>query len=45
MPKKPMVQRVIRVPEDLWVKAKVRADEREETLSEALRAFLVRYSR
>ena len=28
MPKKPMVQRMLRVPEDLWERAKARADEK-----------------
>jgi antitoxin component of RelBE/YafQ-DinJ toxin-antitoxin module len=45
MPKKPMIQRMIRVPEDLWERAKVRADERGENVSEAVRKFLERYSR
>lgn len=43
--KQPMVQRVIRVPESLWEKAKARADERDETVSEAIRKFLERYVR
>jgi hypothetical protein len=45
MPKKPMVQRMLRVPEDLWERAKARADERDETVSEAVRKFLERYAR
>lgn len=45
MPKKPMVQRMLRVPEDLWERAKARADERGETVSEAVRKFLERYVR
>ena len=45
MPKKPMVQRVLRVPEDLWERAKLRADERGETVSEAVRKFLERYTK
>ena len=45
MPRKPMVQRVIRVPEQLWDRAKERADERGETVSEAVRKFLERYVR
>jgi hypothetical protein len=45
MSKKPMVQRVLRVPEDLWERAKVRADEKGETISEAVRKFLERYVR
>jgi hypothetical protein len=40
-----MVQRLIRVPLPLWERAKARADERDETLSEAIRKFLERYSR
>lgn len=43
MSKKPMVQRVLRVPEDLWERAKVRADKRGESLSDAIRQFLERY--
>lgn len=45
MPKKPMKSRVIRVPEDLWTAAMKRADERGETVSEAVRRFLVRYTK
>ena len=45
MPKKPMVQRVLRVPEDLWERAKTRAAEKDETVSEAVRKFLERYVR
>lgn len=45
MPRKPMVQRMLRVPEDLWDRAKVRADEKGETVSEAVRKFLERYVR
>lgn len=45
MPKKPMVQRLIRVPLPLWERAKARADERGETVSEAIRKFLERYTR
>ena len=40
-----MVQRVIRVPAPLWERAKARADERGETVSEAVRKFLERYTR
>lgn len=44
-PKKPMKSRVIRVPDDLWNRARERADERGETVSEAVRRFLERYVR
>lgn len=36
---------MIRVPDDLWAKARARADEKGETVSEAVRKFLERYSR
>jgi len=45
MPKEPMKNRVIRVPEALWLAALRRADERGESLAEAIRAFLRRYVR
>ena len=45
MPKEPMRSRVVRVPDDLWERAKRRADERNETVSEAVRKFLERYAR
>lgn len=45
MPKEPMKSRVVRVPESLWSRAKRRADERGETVSEAIRKFLERYVR
>ena len=45
MPKEPMKSRVVRVPDKLWAAAKARADERGETVSEAVRKFLERYSR
>lgn len=45
MVKEPMKSRVIRVPDKLWAAAKKRADERDETVSEAVRKFLERYSR
>lgn len=45
MPKRPMKSRVIRMPDDLWDRAKKRADEKGETVSEAVRKFLERYSR
>jgi antitoxin component of RelBE/YafQ-DinJ toxin-antitoxin module len=37
--------RVIRVPDTLWSAARKRADERGETVSEAVRKFLERYVR
>lgn len=43
MPRQPMGNRVIRVSDSLWAKAKMRADERGETVSEAVRKFLERY--
>ncbi len=43
MPKRPMPNRVIRVPDELWKAAQAKADERGETLSEAIRKFLRRY--
>jgi hypothetical protein len=45
MPKEPMKSRVIRVPDKLWSAAMRRAGERDETVSEAVRRFLERYSR
>jgi antitoxin component of RelBE/YafQ-DinJ toxin-antitoxin module len=45
MPKEPMKSRVVRVPENLWTAARQRADERGETVSEAVRRFLERYVR
>lgn len=45
MPKEPMKSRVIRVPDKLWAAAKAKADEKGETVSEAIRKFLERYSR
>lgn len=42
-PKTP--RRTIRVSDELWSKAARRADEKGETLSEAIRKFLERYSR
>ena len=45
MVKKPMKSRVIRVPDELWERAKVRAAGRDETVSEAVRKFLERYVR
>ena len=40
-----MKSRVIRVPDKLWTAAKKRADERDETVSEAVRKFLERYAK
>lgn len=48
MPNKPRSEnpaRGIRVPDELWNAAKKRADERGETVSEAVRKFLERYTR
>lgn len=45
MPKEPMKARPIRVSDTLWSAAKKRADEKGETVSEAVRKFLERYSR
>lgn len=45
MAKEPMKSRVIRVSDELWKAAKERADERGETVSEAIRKFLERYTR
>ncbi len=45
MPKEPMKSRAIRVPTALWAQALKRADEKGETVSEAVRKFLERYVR
>jgi len=45
MVKEPMGNRVIRVSDALWKAAKVRADQRGETVSEVVRKFLERYTR
>lgn len=45
MPKEPMKSRVIRVPEKVWAAAKKRADEKGETVSEAVRRFLEGYAK
>jgi hypothetical protein len=45
MPKEPMEKVSLRVPRALWKRAKVRADERGENVSEAVRKFLERYTR
>ena len=34
---------MIRVPNDLWQQAKARSEQRGETISDAIRAFLRRY--
>ena len=41
----PKKNRVVRVQESLWLRALARADERGESLSEAIRRFLERYVR
>lgn len=38
-----MVIRSVRVPLALWIEAKAKADEREENLSDVIRAALERY--
>ena len=40
-----MKNRVIRIPDRVWDAAKKRADEKGETVSEAVRKFLERYAR
>ena len=45
MAKEPMKNRVVRVPDKLWAAAMARADEKGETVSEAVRKFLERYTR
>lgn len=40
-----MKSRVVRVPDELWAAALERAGQRGETVSEAIRQFLVRYAR
>lgn len=42
-PKTP--QRTVRVPDDVWTAAKAKAEARGETLSDVIRAALVRYVR
>lgn len=44
-PREDNIARTIRVSDDLWHRAKVRADEKGETVSEAVRKFLERYVR
>lgn len=43
MTRPPMVMRSIRVPLALWTAAKTKADERDENLSDVIRAALERY--
>lgn len=45
MKKQPMRSKAIRVSDALWAKALARAAERDETVSEAVRKFLERYTR
>jgi hypothetical protein len=45
MAREPKLNRVIRVQESLWARALKRADERGESLSEAIRRFLEGYVR
>lgn len=45
MPREPMKNRVIRVSDRLWEAAQAKADEKGETVSEAVRKFLERYVR
>lgn len=40
-----MKSRVIRVPEHLWAAAMQRAEEKGETVSQAVRKFLERYTK
>lgn len=40
-----MKNRVVRVSDKVWGAAKARADEKGETVSEAVRKFLERYGR
>jgi antitoxin component of RelBE/YafQ-DinJ toxin-antitoxin module len=42
-PKTP--QRTVRVPDDVWVKAKAAAEKRGETLSDVIRRALERYAK
>jgi len=43
MPRKPMVPKAVRVPDELWRAAQAKADERDEYLSEVIRKALERY--
>ena len=46
MPNQPKTKaRSIRIDDDLWSKAQARAAERGESVTEAIRKFLERYSR
>lgn len=45
MAKEPMKNRVVRVSDCVWDAAKKRADEKGETVSEAVRKFLERYAK
>lgn len=45
MPREPMKNRVVRVSDAVWEAALRKADEKGETVSEAVRKFLERYSR
>lgn len=45
MPKEPMEKVSFRVSLSLWQRAKERADEKGETVGEAVRKFLERYAR
>src|SRR6476620_4101732 len=45
MPKEPMKNRVVRVPDRIWDAAKHEADRRSEPLSEVIRRFLADYGR
>lgn len=46
MPNQPKTTaRTVRVGDELWTAATKRAEERGESISEAVRAFLKRYSR
>jgi antitoxin component of RelBE/YafQ-DinJ toxin-antitoxin module len=44
-PREGVKPRSIKVSDDLWERAKARADEKGETVSEAVRKFLERYVR
>ena len=44
-PRKDNPARTLRVERELWEAAKIRAGEKNETVSEAIRRFLVRYSK
>lgn len=43
MPKPIMVMRSLRVPAALWERAKAKADERDENISDVIREALQRY--